>query len=235
MKSVLPKNERFEFILEEVRTHGDLDLASDRANVRRDLMRRLLTYTGDDFEIVEWQIALDLAQREGKLNQKNYAKQLFLGALERHASITEAVAAQKWYTRSFFETWRSKDPEFDLAWSEAIERAVDKLRIEAWRRGADGYDEPVTHLGQFCYDINPETGETKKVTIRKYSDGLLKTMLNRYDPAFRERVGVDLTASVDGGVTQDAVMKALGQLTPEELGALANVLDIAEAGGGTDD
>lgn len=223
-----PADDKIAYLLAELRAHGDLDLAAIRAGIKPLLARSLAVYAGDDADLLEISLAIELAQAEGKANQKNYAKQLFLQALERHASVPEAVASQKWYTRSFFDTWKQKDPEFELQWNEAMERAVDKLRREAWRRGAEGYDEPIIHLGQYCYEFDEDTGDKKQVVIRKFSDGLLTTLLKRYDPAFRERMGVDMTASIDGGLTQDAAIKALGQLSAEELATLSKLLDVAE-------
>lgn len=225
-----PADEKVDYLLAELRAHGDLDLAATRAGIPPLTARRIAVYAGDDVRILEMSLAIELAQTEGRGNQKNYAKQLFLQALERHASVPEAVASQKWYTRNFFDTWKLKDPEFELQWNEAIERAIDKLRREAWRRGAEGYEEPVTHLGQFCYEYDEDTGDKKQVKVRKFSDGLLTTLLKRYDPAFRERMGVDMTASIEGGVTQDAAIKALGQLSPDELAALTKLLDAVEDG-----
>lgn len=234
-------DETFEYVLGELRAHGDVDLAADKAGVDRRLARRLVLYSGDDVELMEASIAMQLAQVEGKGNQRNYAKQMFLQALERHASVSEAVASQKWYTRNAFDTWKLRDPEFELAWNEAVENAIDRLRREAWRRGAEGYDEPVTHLGQYCYEdvIDPDTGlptgERRQVKIRKFSDGLLTTLLKRYDPAFRERTGIDLTASIEGGITQEAAIKALGQLSAEELAALTKLLDVTDEDNGLDE
>ena len=228
MKYTFPKNAVLDAVIEDVRAHGDINLSADRAGVEPFRIRGLLTYVGDDPQLIEASTALQLAQVEGKRNQKNYAKQRFLSTLERRASVSEAVASQPWYTKSFFETWRMKDVEFDRAWCEAIERAVDGLRSEAWRRGAEGVDEPVTHLGHYCYDEDPDTGQKRQVVIRKYSDGLLTTLLKRYDPAFRERMGVDLSASVEGGLTQDAAMKALGELSPDELSSLSKLLEVSE-------
>jgi len=226
--SLLDYPKKLDFALEELRAHGDVELAADKAGLDGKHVRLLVLYEGDDVSLLDWAMAFEMAQAEGKGNQARYAKQIFLGSLTRHASVIEAVASQRWYSRSWFDIERGKDPAFDADWTEAIETAVDKLRLEAWRRGAEGVDEPVTYQGEYSYTTHPTTGEPEKTVVRKYSDGLLKLLLKRYDPAFRERTGVDLTASVDGGLTQDAAMKALGQLKPEELAVLQKVVDEAD-------
>lgn len=227
-RALLDTPKKLDFALEELRAHGDIGLAADKAGLDGKHLRLLALYEGGDAGLLDWAMALEMAQAEGKGNQANYAKRIFLAALSRHASVVEAVASQRWYSRSWFDTERRTDPAFDADWSEAVEAAVDRLRLEAWRRGADGVLEPVTYQGEFCYQENPLTGEREQVAVRKYSDGLLQTLLKRYDPAFRERTGVDLTASVEGGLTQDAAVKALGQLSDEELAVLTKLVDSAD-------
>jgi hypothetical protein len=230
--ALLDTPNRLDDAIEDVRAHGDIDLAADRTGLDGKHLRLLAIYGGDDARLLEASMALQLAQAEGKGNQKGYAKRIFLAALSRHASVAEATASQRWFSRDFFNSQREKDPAFDAAWEEALEVAVDKLRLEAWRRGAEGVLEPVTYQGEFTYQVNKVTGETEQVAVRKYSDGLLTTLLKRYDPAFRERTGVDLTASIEGGLTQDAAAKALGELSAEELAVLTKLIDGAESPGG---
>jgi hypothetical protein len=227
-RALLDTPKKLDFALEELRAHGDIGLAADKAGLDGKHLRLLALYEGDDAGLLDWALAFDMAQAEGKGNQANYAKRIFLASLSRHASVVEAVASQRWYSRSWFDTERVKDPAFDADWAEAVETAVDKLRLEAWRRGAEGVDEPVTYQGEFCYEIDRDTGERRRVVVRKYSDGLLTTLLKRYDPAFRERQGIDLSASVEGGLTQDAAVKALGQLSVEELAVLNKLVDSAD-------
>jgi hypothetical protein len=210
--------------IEETRAHGDLTLAAVIADLDLKALQLLLIYDGDNPLVSEASLALYAAQQEGKQNRREYAKRIFLDALSRHASIVEAVASQKWFSRQVFERERINDPEFDLAWTLAMETAVDKLRAEAWRRGAEGVEEPVVYKGEFSYQSNPETGEKEQVAVKKYSDAVLLALLKRYDPAFRERTGVDLTASVEGGLTQEAAVKALSQLSSEELTVLNKIL-----------
>jgi hypothetical protein len=216
---------KLENAIEDIRAHGDIALAAVRTGLPSKHLKMLVFYDGDDLKTLEVSMALHIAMREGKSNQKTYAKQLFISALSRHASVPEAVASQRWYSASFFRAERERDPVFEAEWDEALEIAVDKLRLEAWRRGAEGVDEPVIYLGGYCYHKDPETGEKKQITVKRYSDSLLTTLLKRYDPAFRERTGVDLTASVDGGLTKDAAVKALGALTEEELAVLTKLVD----------
>lgn len=66
--------------------------------------------------------------------------------------------------------WRNADPEFKKKWEEAIERAVDRLEQEAWRRAVEGVDEPVYYQG--------EAVDFKKT----YSDKLMELMLKAHRP-----------------------------------------------------
>jgi hypothetical protein len=219
---------KFDEILDVLRIHGDLDLAADRIGVSREAIRRLAVYNGDDEVLLEAALALQLAQQEGRGQQKEYAKRLFIAGLAQRASVEDGLTSQKWYSREFFYQERGRDPAFDAEWELAVERAVDRLRTEAWRRGVDGVEEPVVYQGGLCYEIDRETGERRQIVIRRFSDNLLQSLLKRYDPQFRERIGVDQTASIEGGLTQDAAMAALGRLSSDELEALTHLLDAAE-------
>lgn len=77
---------------------------------------------------------------------------------------------------------RQREPEFAAAWEEALQIGLDRLEDEAIRRAVDGNEEPVFYQGQ-------QVG-----MVRKYSDGLLTTLLKAHRPArYRERVGVDVS------------------------------------------
>src|SRR5262249_4082781 len=61
--------------------------------------------------------------------------------------------------------WRSRSPDFSIAWDEALEVGLDSLEDEVMRRAKDGVEEPVFYQGQVV-------GGT-----RRYSDTLAMFIL----------------------------------------------------------
>jgi hypothetical protein len=75
--------------------------------------------------------------------------------------------------------WRDTDPVFAAAWKDAEEDAADKLEREAWRRGVEGTDKPITYQGEI-------TG-----TYKEYSDRMLEILLKGHRPEkFKDKVDV---------------------------------------------
>jgi hypothetical protein len=80
-----------------------------------------------------------------------------------------------------------KDKLFRQILLEADQRFKGSLIAEAAIRGRDGYDEILTYQGQIQYQMdengellrNPETGELIPVTIKKKSDRLLATLIDK--------------------------------------------------------
>lgn len=97
-------------------------------------------------------------------------REAFLSWLRLGATPTRAARECKLGRRTVFD-WREKDPEFKLAWEEAVEAGIHRLEDEAVRRGVDGVDRPVFQGGE-CVGF-----------VREYSDDLLKFMLAARDPA----------------------------------------------------
>jgi hypothetical protein len=80
---------------------------------------------------------------------------------------------------------RKANPDFAKRWQEALDEAADILEKEAWRRAAEGTEEPVFHKGDICGHV------------RRYSDNLLMFMLKGMRPEkFREKVYVS-TSEID--------------------------------------
>jgi hypothetical protein len=77
-----------------------------------------------------------------------------------------------------------KDPAFAQAVNDARELYVTKLRSEVYRRGVDGWKEPVFFKGNKCG------------SIRRYSDSLLLAHLRRYDPSYRDSSKVAVEGSL---------------------------------------
>lgn len=116
----------------------------------------------------------DLAQRQG----------LFLEAFAQCGNITES-ARLVGLERSSHYKWLANDPDYPAKFKDAFEQACDKLEHEAWRRGVEGWDEPVFQGGQ-------EVG-----VIRRYDSGLLKALLRAHLP---NRYGQEVKHEHEGGV-----------------------------------
>ena len=214
-------------IIEETRKHGDPYYAAVCVGIsNRSWITALLPSAPSDPKIEQARLSLKEAIAMGLPQQKDYAKNLFLNTLKKHASVAEAVEVQPWFTRAEFEAMKDEDPEFHNAWLDAEEYAVDTLRREAWRRGAEGVDEPQTYKGQIQYTEDPTTGEQKMVTIKRYSDPLLLTLLKRYDSNFNDRVRIDQT-NING--TIELTPHVLSQMSDEELHTIKKFVDLQES------
>lgn len=118
---------------------------------------------------------------------------------------------------------RTLDPTFAKEWDEALEAGVDRAEIEAFRRGVDGYEEPVVYKGELMVVQEPHQvvdddgiertvwrpkldprGNPIPLTIRKHSD----TMLGRVLAARRSSYRTSATEiSNPDGSLQDGVAR----------------------------
>lgn len=107
----------------------------------------------------------------------------FLAELRKRGNV-RASCEVAGLDRSTAYEWRSENESFKALWLVAIEEAVDLLEAEAWRRGHDGVDKPVTHKG--------------KITdhYKEYSDRMLEILLKGHRKKYREKMEV---TGEDGG------------------------------------
>jgi hypothetical protein len=113
-------------------------------------------------------------------------KEQFLKELANRANVSDAARAAGVGRRTAYD-WRAADEAFAAAWDEAVEHAVDELEREAWRRAAEGFDEPVYQKGELVG------------TVRRYSDHLMSVLLKAHRPEkFRERTQTELTGPGGG-------------------------------------
>lgn len=110
------------------------------------------------------------------------ARALFLLELEKRGNITDACKAASITRRQTVYEWKAADQEFSDAWDAALDKAMDEAEAAAYRRGVEGWDEPVFgSLGNFC---DGQVG-----TIHKYSDTMLTLVLKANRPdKFREKI-----------------------------------------------
>lgn len=152
----------------------------------------------------------DDPQRTQK-RQARQRKAIFLQAFAARGVIADGCDVAG-VSRHLLKHWRKTDPWFVERYAEAEEHAADVLEAEAHRRAVVGVDEPVTFQGMPTFVRDPETGEERMFTIKKYSDPLLTTLLKARRPdRFRENVKQQITH--EGSV---GVLVVPGQLAGDE-------------------
>lgn len=150
-------------------------------------------------------------------------KAAFLEAFARLGTVTHAAKAAG-VSRSLPYTWAGEDEEFKAAWEEAQQQANDALEREARRRAIEGVEEPVIHQGQLTLIQDPETGEIRPLTVRKYSDTLLIFLLKGNNPAkFRENATVEVAGPGGGPIKTEAKVE-VAPITADQIPKVLSVL-----------
>lgn len=107
------------------------------------------------------------------------AVETFLEVLRKTCNVSEACRKSKVARRTVYE-WRESDEAFAAAWKEAEDEAADGLEREAWRRGVEGINKPVTYQGVIT------------ATYKEYSDRMLELLLKAHKPEkFKDRVSAE--------------------------------------------
>ena len=104
----------------------------------------------------------------------------------RHSGVVSRAAKVAGVSRERVYQWRDQHEDFAQAWDEAFQEAVDSLEAEAWRRGRDGVEKPVTFKGKI----------TDHYT--EYSDTLLMFCLRAHRSHFREKAQIELSGPGGG-------------------------------------
>ena len=147
------------------------------------------------------------------------ARDAFMAALDRGMTVSGACKAAS-MGRSTAYGLRATDEAFAKAWNEAIDTGTDVLEDEAFRRACEGVVEPIISGGRQVLD-----GEGKPMTLRRYSDSLMVTLLKARRPErFRERSTVEsnVTVAADPG---PAIREVLKTMTQQERDVLRGVLE----------
>jgi hypothetical protein len=134
----------------------------------------------------------------------------FLEAYARQANVMVAARAAGIHRSTAYE-WLEHDQDFSFAYHQAKEAAKDVIRAEIFRRGHDGWDEPVYQMGYYAG------------TVHKYSDTLLIFHAKMLMPEYREKSQVDINAQV-----QHHPNAAYAHLSNEELDELERLWQVAE-------
>lgn len=123
----------------------------------------------------------------------NRAKEKFLEVVRETANVSEAARLCGVSRRCAYDH-RDADPEFRQSWDDAVEEAVDGLEREAWRRGVEGVDKPVTFQGVITD------------TYREYSDRMLELLLKSHRPEkYRERHSLEHSGPGGGPIQTEDV------------------------------
>lgn len=142
-------------------------------------------------------------------------KPVFLAALSDMPIIAHACKAAG-VNRS--TAWRAKETDecFAADWADAMETGIDKAEQEAFRRGVEGYTEPVIDKGRLAHvyeravdsagvesyrvALGPD-GQPIPLTVRKHSDAMLALILTgRRKALYSKRT--ELTGADGGPVAQ---------------------------------
>lgn len=108
-------------------------------------------------------------------------RETFLSTLAHACNVSEACRVAGIGRMTAYK-WRDDDPVFAEAWQAAVDEAVDKLEREAWRRGVEGVEKPVTYQGEIT------------TTYLEYSDRMLEILLKAHRPEkYVERVKNEVT------------------------------------------
>lgn len=135
--------------------------------------------TGDKARQVPW--------NKGRRKLDDRRKAIFIATLRDTASAMKAAEAAGVCIDTAYAA-RKEDVEFRAQWQEAVDVALDQLLGEAFRRSVLGVEEPVVQGGQWV-EYEDNDGETKRLTITKYSDRLLEVLL-KFKLDFADRVKI---------------------------------------------
>lgn len=138
-------------------------------------------------------------------------QEAFLKAYALSANLSKA-ARDAGIVRDLHYQWMREDPFYPDLFEQCRREAAQSLEDEAVRRGKEGIEQPVIYQGKVCYEdiIDPETGEvtgSRKLIVREYSDALLKMVLTKFDPSYRDKSAVELTGANGGPIDNALTVK----------------------------
>jgi hypothetical protein len=150
--------------------------------------------------------------------QKHFSNELAEAFLKEMCRVGSAIkaASNLGLNRPSLYRWREQHPDFDEAWREADIIINENILSELYRRGHDGYDEPVFWKGEVV-------GE-----IRKYSDKCLVFMAGVRMPELRPN-RQSLEIGNKPGETLKIANRDVGELTDDELRHIDKTLEGIDA------
>lgn len=173
----------------------------------------------------------------------------FCAALAETCNVGKACAAVGIARQTAYE-WRNEDPEFAERWDKAMKVGVSALEDEAHRRAFDGVPDPLTHQGQFTYEVEAARdedgqiiraedgtpklvrsygadGKPKIATVQKYSDTLAIFLLKAHNPEkYRDNSKIELAGHVAlSEMTEDEIKAELAALVAEGIQPVGGLPD----------
>jgi len=124
----------------------------------------------------------------------------FLAAIRVLPNVTRAAHAAKINKSQHYAKLKSS-PEYAAAYQQAWQMGCDALSDVAVMRATDGWEEPVVYQGKIALQEVPGTGKVVPVTVRRVDNQLLRFILERRHPEYRERV--EESGAVDIHVLMD--------------------------------
>ena len=118
----------------------------------------------------------------------------FLAAIRVMPNVTRAARAAKIHKAQHYFKLKSS-PEYAAAFQEALQMGYDALSDVAVTRATDGWEELVVYQGKIAQQEDLSTGKVVPVTVRRIDNQLLRFILERRHPEYRERV--EESAAVD--------------------------------------
>ena len=118
----------------------------------------------------------------------------FLAAIRVMPNVTRAARAAKIHKAQHYFKLKSS-PEYAAAFQEALQMGYDALSDVAVTRATDGWEELIVYQGKIALQEEPGTGKVVLVTVRRIDNQLLRFILERRHPEYRERV--EESAAVD--------------------------------------
>lgn len=143
-------------------------------------------------------------------------QQEFLERVRTHGRLT-AAAAEVGVSHDSVYRLRQADVVFAQEVRKAVEIAQDKIAKAAYDRAVHGVEEVQIQKGEVVRWPNGEP-----VFIKRYSDGLLQTLLKGHFPEYREKS--EVTHSVNGHVSIDHTLH--GNPTKDFLLSMLEIRDL---------
>lgn len=163
-----------------------------------------------------WRVKL----RQSRIKFDDDQKAIYLKALERTGRKGVAAAAADVCPTTAANHIKN-DEEFATLSEQALDRYRDRIAAEVYRRGTEGWEEPVYQKGQRVVEpVLDENGVPRVdangqpvyrlASVRRFDTSLLILEAKRVDATYREKQSLDVT-STGGGV-----LLAPAGMTPED-------------------
>jgi hypothetical protein len=111
----------------------------------------------------------------------------FLAAIRVMPNVTRAARAAKINKSQHYAKMKSS-PEYATVFQQAQQQGFDALSDVAVTRAIDGWEEPIVYRGEIALQEVPGTGKVVPVTVRRVDNQLLRFILERRHPEYREHV-----------------------------------------------